>query len=35
LAALAVFAAVLVPTSLIAFRYAVRYAKRDGSLMQF
>jgi ABC-2 type transport system permease protein len=34
-AVLAVFSALLLPLSLVAFRYAVRQAKRDGSLMQF
>ncbi|MBN1260209.1 MAG: ABC transporter ATP-binding protein/permease [Anaerolineae bacterium] len=34
-AMLAVFSAVLLPTSLYAFRKAVRLAKRDGSLTQY
>jgi len=34
-AALAGFSVVLLPLSLIAFRYAVRQAKRDGSLTHF
>jgi ABC-2 type transport system permease protein len=32
---LAVFSILLLPLSLVAFRYAVRHAKRDGSLTQF
>lgn len=32
---LTLFSAVLLPLSLLAFRYAVRQAKRDGSLAQF
>jgi ABC-2 type transport system permease protein len=32
---LAAFSVLLLPLSLIAFRYAVRQAKRDGSLTQF
>jgi ABC-2 type transport system permease protein len=32
---LAAFALILLPASLIAFRLAVRQAKRDGSLAQF
>jgi hypothetical protein len=32
---LAVFSVLLLPVSLVAFRYAVRRAKRDGSLTQF
>jgi ABC-2 type transport system permease protein len=32
---LAAFAALLLPASLVAFRHAVRQAKRDGSLTQF
>ncbi|MBN1815648.1 MAG: ABC transporter permease [Anaerolineae bacterium] len=35
IAVLAVFSALLLPLSLVAFRYAVRQAKRDGSLTQF
>jgi ABC-2 type transport system permease protein len=34
-AVLAGFSALLLPLSLVAFRYAVRQAKRDGSLTQF
>jgi ABC-2 type transport system permease protein len=34
-AVLAAFSVLLLPLSLIAFRYAVRQAKRDGSLTQF
>jgi ABC-2 type transport system permease protein len=34
-AVLAVFSVLLLPVSLVAFRYAVRRAKRDGSLTQF
>ncbi len=33
--ALAAFAALLLPLGLVAFRYAVRQAKRDGSLTHF
>lgn len=35
IAVLAVFSILLLPLSLVAFRYAVRQAKRDGSLTQF
>lgn len=35
LLALAVFTVVLLPIGLVAFRYAVRWAKIDGSLSQF
>jgi ABC-2 type transport system permease protein len=34
-AVLAAFSVVLLPLSMVAFRYAVRQAKRDGSLTQF
>ncbi len=34
-AALAAFAAVLLPLSLVAFRLAVRKAKRDGTLSHY
>jgi len=34
-AVLAAFSVLLLPLSLVAFRYAVRQAKRDGSLTQF
>ncbi len=35
LAALVGFSVLLLPLSLVAFRYAVRYARREGSLTQF
>jgi ABC-2 type transport system permease protein len=35
IAVLALFSVLLLPISLFAFRYAVRQAKRDGSLTQF
>jgi ABC-2 type transport system permease protein len=35
LAALALFAAALLPLSLLSFRYAVRRARREGSLTQY
>ena len=34
-AALIAFSGAMLPLSLLAFRYAVRQAKRDGSLAQF
>lgn len=35
IAALTAFAAILLPLSLLVFRYAVRQAKKDGSLTQY
>jgi ABC-2 type transport system permease protein len=33
--ALVIFSAVLVPASLLAFRYAVRKAKMEGTLVHY
>lgn len=33
--ALVIFSAVLVPSSLLAFRYAVRKAKMEGTLVHY